>query len=285
MMRSMLFVPADSDRKLAKAASAGADALILDLEDSVQPLRKAHARVATREYLAGAGATPVWIRVNAVQSGEFALDLAAIGPVAPAGIVLPKIRGPEDLREADRHLQELEKIRGFPSSSIAVLALATETPAAVLRIHELLPAPIARLTALSWGAEDLSAALGAGDPRFPDGGWRPVYEYARLRCLLTAHALQIDVLDTVYVDFRDGEGLARSSQASRYDGFTGRLAIHPDQVAIINASFTPSDAEFAFAQRVVDAFASGAGAVPLDGKMLDIPHLNAARRLLALRRH
>jgi citrate lyase subunit beta/citryl-CoA lyase len=163
------------------------------------------------------------------------------------------------------------------------LALVTETPAAVLRLHELLPAPTARLRALSWGAEDLSASLGAGDPRLPDGGWRPVYEYARFRCLLTAHALELDVLDSVYVDFKDGEGLARACQASRYDGFTGRLAIHPDQVPIINAGFTPSDAEFAFAQRVVDAFASGAGAVQLDGKMLDIPHLTAARRLIALR--
>ena len=283
MMRSMLFVPADSDRKLAKAASAGADALILDLEDSVQPQRKAVARGATRDYLTVDSAVPVWIRVNSLLSGEFTADLAAIDRVAPQGIVLPKIRGPEDLREADRHLQELETARGFPASGIALLALVTETPAAVLRMHELLPKPSERLTALSWGAEDLSAALGAGDPRLPDGGWRPMYEYARCRCLLAAHALQIEVLDTVYVDFRDGDGLARSCRASRYDGFTGRLAIHPDQVPIINANFTPSDSEFEFAKRVVDAFASGAGAVPLDGKMLDIPHLNAAKRLLSLR--
>jgi citrate lyase subunit beta/citryl-CoA lyase len=282
-LRSMLFVPADSDRKLAKAAGAGADALILDLEDSVQAQRKTIARGAVRDYLAAPHSVPVWIRINALQSGESTADLAAIDDVPPAGIVLPKIRGPEDLIEAHRQLSELESARGFTASSIALLALVTETPAAVLRMHELLAAPIPRLAALSWGAEDLSTALGAGDPRLPDGGWRPLYEYARCRVLLTAHALQTEVLDTVFVDFKDAEGLSRSCRASRYDGFTGRLAIHPDQVPIINAAFTPSEAELAFAQRVVDAFASGSGAVPLDGKMLDIPHLNAAKRLLALR--
>ena len=279
----MLFVPADSERKLAKAAGVGADALILDLEDSVQPQRKAQARSAAREYLTSARETPVWIRVNAVQSTDFADDLTTIHATAPAGIVLPKIRGPEDLLEADRQLSHLEQARGFPASSIGLLALVTETPSAVLRMHELLSVPVTRLKALSWGAEDLSTSLGAQDPRLPDGGWRQMYAYARNRCLLTAHALQIAVLDTVFVDFKDSDGLARSCRESRYDGFTGRLAIHPDQVAIINAAFTPSEAEFAFAQRVVDAFASGAGAVPLDGKMLDIPHLNAAKRLLAAR--
>jgi citrate lyase subunit beta/citryl-CoA lyase len=166
-------------------------------------------------------------------------------------------------------------------TSIAILALVTETPAAVLRMGELVRASAPRLIALSWGAEDLSSALGAGDPRWPDGAWRPLYQHARGQCLLAAHALGIEAIDTVYVDYKDADGLRLACEASRHDGFSGRFAIHPDQVPVINQAFTPSDAEIALARRIVDAFASGAGAVSLDGKMYDIPHLNAAQRLIA----
>jgi citrate lyase subunit beta/citryl-CoA lyase len=291
VLRSMLFVPADSERKLAKAASASADALILDLEDSVAAERKAQARIMGRDYLRAAAPrnaeaparTPVWVRVNDLSSGELPADLAAVVPARPAGIVLPKIHGPEDIARVSHYLEVLEAEHGL-GSPIALLALVTETPAAVLRMAELIKDPPARLIALSWGAEDLSAALGAGEPRTAAGEWRPVYQYARTQCLLGAHALKVQAIDTVFVDFRDAAGLAASCAAARQDGFSGRLAIHPDQVAIINEAFTPSAAEIAHARRIVEAFASGAGTVSIDGKMYDRPHLDAARRTLAAER-
>jgi citrate lyase subunit beta/citryl-CoA lyase len=277
----MLFVPADSERKLAKSTGTGADALILDLEDSVAPERKEPARGLAAEYLKShAGEAPLWVRVNDLRSGELQHDLAAVIASRPTGIVLPKIHGPEDSRVVAKELKDLEHSHGIPELSVAILALVTETPAAVLRMGELLREPSPRLKALSWGAEDLSSALGVGTPRLPNGAWRPMYEYARLQCLLAAHALGVEALDTVYVDYRDSTGLRAACEASRHDGFTGRLAIHPDQVAVINAAFTPSEAELALARRIVDAFASGTGVVAIDGKMYDIPHLKAARRLL-----
>lgn len=281
MLRSMLFVPADSERKLAKAAGAGADALILDLEDSVLPDRKAAARGLAQEYLRNPpGDTPVWVRINDLDSGALLTDLRAVVSPGLAGVVLPKIRGPEDVLKATHYLEAMEESAGIGGAAIPILAIITETPAAVLRMGELVRAPAGRLSAVGWGAEDLSSALGAGDPRFANGAWRPMYEQVRTQCILAAHALNLEAIDTVYVDFRDPQGLKSACEASRYDGFTGRFAIHPDQVAVINQAFTPSAAELALAQRIVDAFASGAGAVSLDGKMYDIPHLKAAKRLI-----
>jgi citrate lyase subunit beta / citryl-CoA lyase len=280
-VRSLLFVPADSERKLAKAASARSDALILDLEDSVAPERKPLARGLAAEYLRNAGRrTGVWVRINDRGSGELLKDLAAVVPARPAGIVLPKISGPADVEAVAHYLDALEVAHGVSSGSIAMLVLATETPAAVLRMQRLIDLDCARLRALAWGAEDLSVALGAGDPRTAEGAWRSTYEYARTQCLLAAHALSLEAIDSVYVDFRDGDGLARACAASRQDGFTGRLAIHPDQVAVINAAYTPSEAERLLAQRIVDAFGAGTGTVSIDGKMYDLPHLKAARRVL-----
>ena len=280
-MRSMLFVPADSERKLAKAAGAGADALILDLEDSVLPERKAAARLLAGQYLRNPpSGIPIWVRVNDLGSGELLKDLAAIVSSRPAGIVLPKIRGPEDLQAATHYLEAFEESAGIGGADIPILALATETPSAVLRMADLLRAPTGRLAALGWGAEDLSSAVGGGDPRLPSGAWRPMYEQARCQCILAAHALGVEAIDTVYVNFRDAEGLRNACDASRHDGFTGRFAIHPDQVPVINQAFTPSAADLSLAHRIVDAFASGAGAVSLDGKMYDIPHLKAARKLI-----
>jgi citrate lyase subunit beta/citryl-CoA lyase len=301
MLRSMLFVPADSERKLAKGEGAGADALILDLEDSVLPERKPLARGLAREYLLShAQAGPLWIRVNDLASGELLKDLVSVVPARPAGIVLPKIRGPEDIQTVANYLDAFEASNDLseasasgagssgatPSTSgapAAILALVTETPAAVLRMGELVRATAPRLIAIGWGAEDLSSALGAGDPRLPNGAWRPMYEHARSQCLLAAHGLGVSAIDTVYVNYRDAEGLRLACEASRYDGFTGRFAIHPDQVSVINQAFTPSDAELALAHRIVEAFASGAGAVSLNGKMYDIPHLKAAQRLISSR--
>jgi citrate lyase subunit beta / citryl-CoA lyase len=280
-VRSLLFVPADSERKLAKAQSAGADALILDLEDSVTAARKPVARSLAAEYLKSARARAgIWVRINDRGSGLAGADLAAVIPLRPAGIVLPKIEGPRDIEAVALQIEQLEAAAGLPAGAIALLALVTETPAAVLRMPQLLELSCARLGALSWGAEDLSAALGAGDPRTADGRWRPTYEFARTQCLLAAHALAIEAIDSVYVDFRDPQGLKLACASSRHDGFGGRLAIHPDQVAIINETYTPSDAERQQAQRIVDAFGGGEGTVSLDGKMYDLPHLKAARRVL-----
>ena len=283
-MRSLLFVPADSERKLARAQSAGADALILDLEDSVTTARKPVARSLAAEYLRSAPERGgIWVRINDRGSGLAAEDLAALVPRQPAGIVLPKIEGPRDIEMVAHEIAQLETAAGVPAGAIALLALVTETPAAVLRMPQLLELSCARLMALSWGAEDLSAALGAGDPRTQDGRWRPTYEHARTQCLLAAHALAVEAIDSVYVDFRDLRGLRVACASSRHDGFGGRLAIHPDQVAIINETYAPSEAELRQAQRIVDAFGAGEGTVSLDGKMYDLPHLKAARRVLRSR--
>ena len=280
-MRSLLFVPADSDKKIARAASAGADALVFDLEDAVLPERKPLARRMVREHFdAQSDRGGLWVRVNDLESGELLKDLVAVVPARPAGVLLPKLRAPQDVARVGDYLEALETAEGLPVGGIEILALVTETPAAVLRMGELIQHPHPRLKYLSWGGEDLSSALGAGDPRDEHGQWRPVYDHARTQCLLAGHAMGISVLDTVYVDFRDREGLARSCRQSRYDGFTGRIAIHPDQVPVINEAFTPTAEERALAERIVAAFASGAGAVSIDGKMYDIPHLKAARRLL-----
>lgn len=285
-MKSLLFVPADSERKLAKAAAAGADALVFDLEDSVLPDRKPAARAMLAEYTKSyTGRSQFWVRVNDLASGELLKDLAAAVPMVSQGIVrgimLPKIRGPEDLQIVGHYLDMAEAVASVAAGSLGLLAVCTETPSAVLRMGELRAGHFPRLKGLLWGGEDLSSAMGAGDPRAPDGSWRSVYEYARTQCLLAAHALEVEAIDTVYVDFKNLEGCSRNALAARYDGFTGKIAIHPDQVPLINAAFTPTAAEIAHAQRVVDAFQSGAGVVSIDGKMYDVPHLKGARRVLA----
>lgn len=283
-MRSLLFVPADSERKLARAAGAGADALILDLEDSVAAERKAAARQMAADYLRQPhGQARCWVRVNDLASGLLLADLSAVVPARPAGILLPKVTGPRDIAAVAGYLDALEASHGISPGAIALLALVTETPSGLLRLPQLLDLNCPRLCGLSWGAEDLSAALGARNPRHPDGTWRSAYEYARTQCLLAAHALSLHAIDTVFVDFRDLQGLASACASSRHDGFTGRLAIHPDQVPIINEAYAPDAAELAHAQRVVEAFerSSGAGVVSIDGKMYDLPHLKAARGVLS----
>jgi citrate lyase subunit beta / citryl-CoA lyase len=281
-MRSFLFVPADSERKLAKASETSADALILDLEDAVLPDRKAEARRIMGDWLRGRGdGRRIWVRVNEPGSRDLLDDLAACVPLRAAGIVLPKIRGPEDIRQLGDFLTMAETIQGAAPGSTKIIAVCTETPAAVLRAAELSKAHLPRLAGLMWGGEDLSSALGANDPRAPDGTWRPVYRHARTMCLLTARALDVMAIDTVFVDIRDSDGCRRSALEARGDGFDGKIAIHPDQVVVINAAFTPASEELARARRIVSAFETGQGAVLFEGKMLDIPHLKAARRLLA----
>ncbi len=285
-MRSWLFVPADSERKLQKAAGSAADALILDLEDSVAPARRAVARKLAAEFLDRPMGEPErWVRINGLESGEAGADLAAVVREGLAGIVLPKASGGEDLVRLDRWLTTLEDRAGMPAGTVRVLPIATETAAAVFRLSEYASAS-PRLAALSWGAEDLSAAIGAMGARDEAGAWLPTFQTVRSLCVLAAAAAGVPAVDTVYTDFRDLDGLARYARAARRDGFLGMLAIHPAQVPLINAAFTPEAAEVAAARQVVAAFeaAPDAGVISLDGRMLDRPHLLQARRVLALAR-
>ncbi|MGB0956429.1 MAG: HpcH/HpaI aldolase/citrate lyase family protein [Panacagrimonas sp.] len=282
MMRSLLFIPADSEKKLAKGLDSKADALVLDLEDAVLPDRKPIARELMRDWMGQqTDHSRLWVRVNDLDSGEMLNDLPAVVASRPAGILLPKVRAAADVTAVGHYLEVLEAEHGLQAGQIRIMALVTETPQAMLRMNDLLDQGHPRVSHITWGGEDLSSALGAGDPRDETGAWRPLYQQARNQCLLLGHAMGCEVLDTVYVDFKNPEGLAASCIQSRHDGFTGRIAIHPNQVDIINQAFTPTQAERDLAQKIIDAFASGAGAVSIDGKMYDIPHLKAARRLLA----
>jgi citrate lyase subunit beta/citryl-CoA lyase len=280
-MRSFLFVPADSDRKLARGPESGAAALILDLEDSVALDRKPIARELAAAWLRSRTAPPqAWVRINALDSGLAMADLAAIVAARPDGIVLPKCASAADLARLDGALSALEAREGLPDRSIPVMPLVTETPAAMFALGGYAGAP--RLAALTWGGEDLAAALGARANRLPDGTWDDPYRLARALTLIAAGAAGVPAIDTVYADVRDLEGLRAECEAGRRMGFAGRMAIHPAQVAVIEQAYAPTEAERAWAERVIAAFdaAPGAGVVSLDGRMLDRPHLVQARRLL-----
>ncbi|HEX4042181.1 MAG TPA: CoA ester lyase [Xanthobacteraceae bacterium] len=282
ILRSLLFVPADSERKLEKAKSSKADALILDLEDSVAPQNRPRARGLAAEFAKYAGANPsLWVRINPVGSEEYDADLQVIASAHPAGIVVPKPESPETLRRLDADLSALECAHQMPERGVLVIPVATETPAAVLSLHEYRNPP-PRLRALTWGAEDLSAALGAAMNREATGEFLFTYRLVRSLCLIAAKAAGVDAIETLHADFRDREGLTRVAQTARREGFSGMLAIHPDQVETINAAFSPSPEDVEHARRVVAAFAGGAGVASLDGKMLDQPHLKQARHVLAL---
>ena len=286
MLRSMLFVPGDSERKLAKGAGSPADALILDLEDSVAAERTEVARGLVRDYLnahADRAARQLWVRINPLSTPQALRDLAAVIGGRPDGIMLPKPESGADVTVLDHYLSALEAREGVPPGSIKIIPVATETAGAVFTLGTYAGCST-RLVGMTWGAEDLSAALGASTNRTTGGGYAFTYELARSLCLAGAVAAEVQPMDTLYPDFRDSAGLAADSRASRQTGFTGRLAIHPDQVSIINDAFTPDPAEVAHAQRVVDAFAAspGIGVVGLDGMMLDMPHLKQARRVLAM---
>jgi citrate lyase subunit beta/citryl-CoA lyase len=274
-LRSMLFVPGDRPDRMQKAFAAGADALILDLEDAVVPERKAEARRHVAEFVRAVGGQSIWVRVNPLDSGENERDLDAIVGERPHGVVLPKSEGGEHVDELARRLTE----RGNVSAQI--MAIATETPAAIFGLGTYGGAK--RLAALTWGAEDLPAAIGAISAREEDGGFTAPYEIARALALFAAAAAGVAPIETVYPDYRDLDGLADYAARARRDGFAGMMAIHPSQVPVINEAFTPSEAEIAHAQAVVAAFDSnpGAGALSLDGRMIDRPHLVQARRVLA----
>jgi citrate lyase subunit beta / citryl-CoA lyase len=281
ILRSLLFVPADSEKKLAKARSSPADALILDLEDSVAAENRPAARALVREFLKEAHPQSIWVRINPVGSDDFIRDIEAVTASRPSGLVVPKPDGPYALNVVDAHLITRETQAGLEHGTIKLLPVATETPVATLSLQDY-RSPPPRLAAMTWGAEDLSAALGASGNRGEDGAFLETYRIVRALCLIAAKAAGVDAIETLHADFRDAKGLERAARAAQREGFCGMLAIHPDQVAVINAAFTPSAGDVAHAERVVAAFASGAGVASLDGKMLDQPHLKQARHVIAL---
>ena len=260
-MRSLLFVPADSEKKLDKAMASGADALIVDLEDSIALDGKARARQSAAAFLREAAADParpyLVVRVNSLQTGLTDADLDAVVPARPDAIMLPKAQGGAAVVHADAKLAVREAVAGLPDSHVKIIALATETAAALFLAGSYAGAS-ARLSALTWGAEDLSAELGAEANRDAQGRFLDPYRFARCICLAAAAAAEVPALDTVYVDFRDHEGLRRECEEARRDGFTGKMAIHPAQVAVMNAVFTPTRAAVEKAQAVVAAFAAPA---------------------------
>ena len=280
-MRSFLFVPADSEKKLAKAKSSAADALILDLEDSVTKENRPRARDLAREFLKDKHPQAIWVRINPLGSDDFIRDVEAVVASRPAGLVVPKAEGPQTLSTIDGHLSTRENKADIAHGTIKLLPVATETPAAVLCLHEYrMPPP--RLAAMSWGAEDLAAALGAATNRDENGEFLFIHKMVRSLVLIAAKAAGVDAIETLHADFRDSAGLERAARLAQREGFSGMLAIHPDQVDVINAAFTPAPADIEHAKKVVAAFASGAGVASLDGKMLDQPHPKQAKHVLAL---
>jgi citrate lyase subunit beta/citryl-CoA lyase len=273
-LRSLLFVPGDRPERMEKALLLGADALILDLEDSVTLAAKPAARVAVAAFLATAPRRiPLFVRINPLGSGMAEDDIAAVLPGKPDGIVLPKAEGAASMRALDSMLA---------GSDARILPIATETPAAMFRLGEY-GGTTPRLVGLTWGAEDLPAAIGAATAREPDGRYTAPIELARSLTLFAAHSAGVAAIDTVFPNFRDLEGLAAYAARACRDGFTGMLAIHPAQVPVINEMFTPDAAALAHARAVVAAFEAdpGAGVLQLDGAMIDAPHLKQARALIA----
>lgn len=285
MPRSWLFVPGDSEKKLAKGAGTGADALILDLEDAVAAARRPVGREMTCEYLRSADRSmaKLFVRINPLDTDDALKDLAGIIAGRPDGVLLPKAESVHDSHRLDHYLSALEVAHGIEIGATKIFALATETPGAMLTL-EGYRNPNPRMSALSWGAEDLSAAIGATTNRDEAGNLAEPYRLARSLCLMAAHAAQAQAVDTVHPDFRDDEGLRIHSGYARRDGFSGKIAIHPNQVAIINEAFTPSAEEVAHAQAIIELFAANpdAGTLSLDGKMLDKPHLTQAERVIAM---
>lgn len=284
-MRSWLFIPGDSERKLAKLDTLEADAVILDLEDAVLPASKTVARQRVRDTLdarPGPRGRPLWVRINPLE-GPLALeDLAAVVGGRPDGVMLPKFSTVAELQRLDAALAALEVRESLAPGSVPLVAVATETARSLFELGALgRVGP--RLQGITWGAEDLAVDLGAAANRDEEGRWLPTYQLARSLVLAGAAAAGVQAIDTVYTNFRDPAGLRESCRHARRDGFTGKLAIHPDQVAIINEAFTPDEDECRWAREVLAAFEAGGGegALSLDGKLLDAPHLRQAERILA----
>jgi citrate lyase subunit beta/citryl-CoA lyase len=268
--RSWLFVPADSEKKVAKALDSDADAIIFDLEDSVVPAQKAVAREILKTLPQRSGGAQWWVRVNPIGSDFLTDDLKLIGVADLHGVVLPKAEGGWDIVEIAHH-----------TGNIPIHAIVTETPASLFAMLSYRD-PKLPLAAMSWGAEDLSAALRASSKYDADGSLSFTYKLARSLCLAGAVAAGVQPVDGVFADFRDEEGLRSEAEAARREGFTGKLAIHPVQVPVINAAFTPSDDEVRHAEEIVAAFEAhpDAGVLSVSGRMVDRPHLVQARRVL-----
>lgn len=283
-LRSLLFVPGDSERKFAKGRTAGADVLILDLEDAVAPSMKAAARGMVSDWLGEAAAidAALFVRVNPLDTGMTADDLAAVVRPGLAGILVPKANGAQDVATIAAMIDDLEAKAGIAPGTVRIMVVATETPQAMFALGSYTP-PHPRLIGLTWGAEDLAAAIGATGNKEADGQWTEPYRIARSMCLFAAASAGVIPVDTLYADFRDTEWLETDCRRARRDGFLGRIAIHPDQVETINRCFTPSEGELAEARKIAAAFAANpdAGTLGIDGKMYDIPHLKAAHKTLA----
>src|SRR3954447_16942705 len=284
-MRSLLFVPADGGAKLDKAMESGADAVIIDLEDSIAPDRKDAARGACLDYLKTvvpkAERPRLLVRINGLETGHTDADLAAVVPGRPDAILFPKAEGGESLVHVDAKLTAQEAIAGLPEGSIKVVAQTVES-ALGLFLAGTFRDTSARLIGMTWGPEDLSSEIGAEANREADGSLTEPYRLARAMCLFGAAAARVPAIETIHVDFRNLDALRRDTEIAKRDGFTGRLAIHPAQLPVINAMFTPSAEQIEKAKAIVAAFAAkpGAGTVGIEGKMYDRPHLVKARRLL-----
>jgi citrate lyase subunit beta/citryl-CoA lyase len=285
-MRSFLFIPGDSPKKLDKGMGSGADALLLDLEDSISPQNKAQARATTLGFLREAAPVQnrprLYVRTNGLATGLTDDDLDAVVAGHPDGIMFPKAEGGAALVHCDAKITAREAIHGLPEGALDIIAIATETAQAMFLAGTYAGAS-KRLKGLTWGAEDLSVELGAEANRDRDGNFLAPYQLARSLCLAGAAAAQVQAIDTVYIDFRNDAGLPRECEEARRDGFTGKMAIHPGQIAIINEVFTPTAEAINRAEAVIAAFAAnpGAGTVGIGGVMYDRPHLERARQLLA----
>ena len=287
-IRSWLFVPGDSERKLDKARVNEADALILDLEDAVADARQDIARAMVCAYLQerdDRSRQQLWVRINPLDSDLALPDLAAVMPGRPDGIVLPKVHSATEVNTLANYISALEAREGLQQGATRILCVATETAASLLTFHTYLEGVTPRLSAMTWGAEDLSAALGASDNLNPRSGeYDDPYLLAKSFCLAACRAIDVQPVGVVYTNFRDESGFEADCLRDRKAGFIGKIAIHPAQPPIANRAFTPSDAEVAHARRIVAAFEDnpGVGTVGLDGMMVDMPHLKQARNLLGL---
>ncbi|HWK85919.1 MAG TPA: CoA ester lyase [Xanthobacteraceae bacterium] len=281
-MRSLLFVPGDSEKKLAKAQDCGADVVILDLEDAVAPANKAKARGIVAEYLKALKQRKacIYVRVNALTTGLADDDLDAVVPGRPDGIMLPKSAGGVDAIALGAKLAAREAINGLDDGAIKTIPIATETAASIFNMGSYRGAS-ARMEALTWGAEDLAAEIAAETQRLADGNYTAPYQLARSLCLFAAVSSNVTPIDTVFTNFRDEAGLRKEALAARRDGFLGKMVIHPDQVGPVNEIFTPTKESIARAQAILKAFEGGAGVANLNGEMLDMLHVKYAERVLA----
>lgn len=288
IIRSWLFVPADSERKLIKGRANCADALILDLEDAVADDRQTIARELCADFLKqnpDRSRQQLWVRINPLDHHFSLPDLVSVIAAKPDGIVLPKVVSAKEINRLADYLSALETREGIEVGSTGILSIATETATSLLTFHSYLEELSNRLVAITWGGEDLTAALGAQANKNPDTGeYDYPYIHARTMCLATARAVNAQPVGAVVVNFRDLEALKNECTSDRRAGWLGKMAIHPDQCEIINAAFTPSPEELDHARKVVAVFEQnpGMGTVGLDGVMFDMPHLKQARNLLAL---